>query len=243
MKAAFEGDLMPPRLQHGPGRNVRDGANNAIPRGSGSRMPDEHMGGSTRPKATAEGIVQAAERLFSQCGYHKATVAALAEGLGMSPANIYRFFRSKEDLRCAVVCRILDASYAMALRISRQSISAAMRIRQCLRAQHRIAAGLVAHRAMLHELIVLSLEHDRGLFDSHIARIGELLAAVIAEGIDGGEFAERAVQPISRVFIMATAKVWHPKLLSSAPCGAGSNPDDLIDFALGALKHSGGGGR
>lgn len=188
-----------------------------------------------RPRASAETIVQAAERLFSERGYHKATVAALAEGLGMSPANVYRFFHSKEDLRRAVVSRILDASYAMALSISRRPIDAASRIKRCLKLQHRITMDIVAHHGTMHELITLSLDQDRGLFDGHIARLGDLLASVIADGIESEEFAARDVQAISRIFIMATAKVWHPKLLSNLADGS-SDSCDLVDFTLCALR-------
>ncbi|MGO6907884.1 helix-turn-helix domain-containing protein, partial [Rhizobium ruizarguesonis] len=37
-------------------------------------------------------ILDAAERLFRHYGYSKTTVADIARDLGMSPANIYRFF-------------------------------------------------------------------------------------------------------------------------------------------------------
>ncbi len=40
-------------------------------------------------------ILDAAERLFRHYGYSKTTVADVARDLGMSPANIYRFFASR----------------------------------------------------------------------------------------------------------------------------------------------------
>ena len=39
-------------------------------------------------------ILDAAERLFKHYGYTKTNVADIARDLGMSPANIYRFFSS-----------------------------------------------------------------------------------------------------------------------------------------------------
>ena len=36
-----------------------------------------------------------AERLFGEIGFQKTTVVDIARELGMSPANVYRFFRAK----------------------------------------------------------------------------------------------------------------------------------------------------
>jgi DNA-binding NarL/FixJ family response regulator len=44
---------------------------------------------------------ETAERLFRQFGYQKTTVADIAAALGMSPANIYRFFASKAAIKDA----------------------------------------------------------------------------------------------------------------------------------------------
>jgi hypothetical protein len=41
-------------------------------------------------------IVQAAIRLHRQIGFKKTTVADIARGASMSPANVYRFFASKQ---------------------------------------------------------------------------------------------------------------------------------------------------
>jgi AcrR family transcriptional regulator len=41
-------------------------------------------------------ILEAAEKQFRRVGYHRTSVADIAAELGMSPANIYRFFPSDE---------------------------------------------------------------------------------------------------------------------------------------------------
>ena len=43
-----------------------------------------------------EQILVTAERLFREIGYQKTTVADIAKALRMSPANVYRFFDSKD---------------------------------------------------------------------------------------------------------------------------------------------------
>ena len=50
---------------------------------------------------TQERILVVAERLFREIGYQKTTVADIAKLLRMSPANVYRFFPSKDAIRQA----------------------------------------------------------------------------------------------------------------------------------------------
>ncbi len=47
---------------------------------------------------TRERIMIKADELFRQFGFVKTTVADIAAELGMSPANIYKFFSSKEAI-------------------------------------------------------------------------------------------------------------------------------------------------
>ena len=75
-------------------------------------------------------ILDCAERLFRHYGYGKTNVADIARELGMSPANIYRFFASKVEIHQAVCGRMLGASYKMAYEISRLPISAEERLRR-----------------------------------------------------------------------------------------------------------------
>ena len=57
-------------------------------------------------EATRCRIVDTAERLFRQFGYLKTTVGDIAAGLGMSSANIYRFFASKAAITEAVLQKL-----------------------------------------------------------------------------------------------------------------------------------------
>ena len=56
-------------------------------------IPPSQREGAQRCK-----IIATAEKLFREIGYQKTTVADIARALGMSPANVYRFFDSKKAL-------------------------------------------------------------------------------------------------------------------------------------------------
>jgi len=61
------------------------------------RMPKNSRRDQTRLR-----ILHKADELFHRLGFYKTTVADIARELEMSPANIYKFFSSKESLVQAV---------------------------------------------------------------------------------------------------------------------------------------------
>src|ERR1700730_7166329 len=75
-----------------------------------------------RPDDTRARIVEAAEALFRRLGYAKTAVADIAAELGMSPANVYRFFPSKNaiiEAICQVFLAQLDEKAWAAARVER----------------------------------------------------------------------------------------------------------------------------
>ncbi|WP_179213889.1 TetR/AcrR family transcriptional regulator [Rhizobium sullae] len=196
-------------------------------------MVIDGIGRPKRPRANAEMIIEASEHHFRQRGFDKTTVADIAKGLGMSPANVYRFFHSKEELRRAVFGRTLDSGYSRALSISKLPTSAASRIKRFLKLQHAMSINVIAYHRTVHELILLSFNRDRDLVDGHIARVSDVLASVIADGIDRGEFAPQDLSRLPTIFIMAAIKIWHPLLLSTC---RNDRPDELLDILCNALK-------
>ena len=58
----------------------------------------------TKPEDTKARIVEVAEKLFLRIGFAKTTVADIAAELEMSPANVYRFFSSKNAI-VEAICR------------------------------------------------------------------------------------------------------------------------------------------
>jgi AcrR family transcriptional regulator len=53
-------------------------------------------------------ILEAAEEQFRRVGYHRTSVADIAAQLGMSPANIYRFFPSRDAINEAICGRVVN---------------------------------------------------------------------------------------------------------------------------------------
>ena len=63
---------------------------------------------AARAEATRARIEAAAERLFRSMGYQKTAVADIARELGMSPANVYRFYPSKSAINEAIASQLVE---------------------------------------------------------------------------------------------------------------------------------------
>jgi AcrR family transcriptional regulator len=187
---------------------------------------------------TVTRILDSAERLFRYYGYAKTNVADIAKDLGMSPANIYRFFASKTEIQQALCGRMLATSYNQAFQIMHQPISATERLRQWIHAQHKMTLDVMLDDEKVHEMVVVAMERDWHVIDKHINRVHALAAEVIRQGIDAGEFPEQDADAASRCFGAATAILCHPQMV--AQCLAKTNratADELVEFALRGLQN------
>ncbi|APG88180.1 transcriptional regulator protein, TetR family (plasmid) [Sinorhizobium americanum CCGM7] len=182
-------------------------------------------------------ILDSAERLFRHYGYTKTNVADIARDLGMSPANIYRFFSSKTEIHQALCARMLEASYQQASEICRLPVSATERLRRYVLAQHRMTVETMLDEQKVHEMVVVAIEQEWHVIEKHLDRIDKLLAGVIREGIEAGEFAKQDAGVAARCFGASIVTLCHPQIV--AQCLAKENrptPDELIEFAIKALK-------
>src|SRR3954453_760196 len=85
---------------------------------------------TARAEATRARIEETAERLFRSMGYQKTAVADIARELGMSPANVYRFFPSKSAINEAIAERLLGGMVAEYEAIAAGPGSASSRLRR-----------------------------------------------------------------------------------------------------------------
>src|ERR1700755_1167522 len=79
-------------------------------------------------------IVETAEALFRRLGFAKTAVADIAAELGMSPANVYRFFPSKNAIVEAICTRCLVEMENEIRVISAKPLTARERIFELFRA-------------------------------------------------------------------------------------------------------------
>ena len=86
----------------------------------------------TKPDDTRARIMETAEALFRRLGFAKTAVADIAAELKMSPANIYRFFESKNAIVEAICRRCLSEVEEKAWAVARSKTSAAQRLERLI---------------------------------------------------------------------------------------------------------------
>lgn len=188
---------------------------------------------------TVTRILDSAEKLFRHYGYAKTNVADIAKDLGMSPANVYRFFASKVEIHQAICARLLRTVQALAeLILNQDDMSVEARLRQWILAMHKITVETMMDQEKVHEMVIVALERDWHVVDAHIDRLNLIVAEVIREGILAGEFPEQDPHSAARCFSASTVLLCHPQMV--AQCLAKPNratPEELVEFAIRALKH------
>src|SRR5436190_21025718 len=82
-------------------------------------------------------ILEVAEEHFRRIGYQKTSVADIAFELGMSPANVYRFFPSRDAINKSIYGRVLNEVSDVAVAIACTNAPAMEKLDQLLTAVHR----------------------------------------------------------------------------------------------------------
>ena len=114
----------------------------------------------SKPDDTRERIMATAEALFRRLGFAKTAVADIAAELHMSPANVYRFFDSKNAIVEAICRRCLSEIEGKAWAVARSKGAASARMERLILeilAYHK--ENLVTeHR--VNEMVVAAIEQN-----------------------------------------------------------------------------------
>lgn len=184
-----------------------------------------------------ERILDAAERLFKHYGYSKTNVADIARDLSMSPANIYRFFSSKAEIHQALARRMLGVQYAALKENAATPGSAEERLRSHLALMHRITIETMLEEERVHEMVLVALDQQWAVIEEHLDRIRHLLAGIIREGIEAGEFRPQDPMVAAECFMCFGVTLCHPQLVAKKGRGeVDAEPAVLADYMIRALR-------
>jgi AcrR family transcriptional regulator len=173
---------------------------------------------SRRPQSTEKTvsrILEAAEEQFRRMGYAKTAVADIARALGMSPANIYRFFPSKSAINEAICEKHFAEVHGILRGIMGEDRPAAGRIERFVIELHRYNKARCVSERRLHDMVQAGIDENWAAVERHIAAIHAMVAELVADGVARGEFA-RGVEPVdaSNAICTACTGVLHPTLIA-----------------------------
>ena len=192
------------------------------------------------PDETRQCILVAAWDLFRQVGFRKTTVADIAGALGMSSANIYRFFASKDALTEAI-CRNMLGSLLETVRAAAAAPgTASERIGSVLMILHRNHRDQMTHQKRVHEVVAVAMEENWGAIEEFLNACEALVGDLVAEGQAAGEFGPGDPAMLGKRTMEACAGALHPILIAKCS-GDGVDVDaiarEIVAFALRALAN------
>ncbi|MGU3540701.1 TetR/AcrR family transcriptional regulator [Methylobacterium sp. A54F] len=181
-------------------------------------------------------ILATAERFFREIGYQKTTVADIAKTLRMSPANVYRFFESKKAINEAVVERVTREVEALIAAIAEApGLAAPERIAAIMRALHVDCLERCTENPRIHEMVEAAMTESWDVCRHHVARIGAVLARVIADGAARGDFETDDPAVTALCVQAALVRYSHPVMVSQYANVPAPPLDAMIDFVLRGL--------
>jgi AcrR family transcriptional regulator len=189
----------------------------------------------TAASAVRPDIIRAATRVFSERGYHAASMTEIAEAVGMRKPSLYHHVRKKEDLLFAIHEQLIDELIESTMSVFSTSMSPSEKLAGVLRvtmsfvARHRdgVTVFLQERRAVSgerwSELVV-----KRDFYEQMVSRI-------IAEGIGAEGFIE--VPPaIAARAVLAMANWGYTWFDPDGPLSADEVSEIFATIALKGLE-------
>lgn len=170
-----------------------------------------------RPGAHTESmrarILELAEEHFRRIGHHKTSVADIASELGMSRANVYRFFPSRDAIKESICRRVLNGTAEVAFTIARRSAPPLEKLEELLTAVHHHNKTKLLNDRRMHDLIVAAMQENRPVIKAHTEQMVTIFEAIIREGIEAGAFEVEDPAAAARAVKTAFMPFFHPILI------------------------------
>jgi AcrR family transcriptional regulator len=168
----------------------------------------------TKPDDTRARIMQTADALFRRLGFAKTAVADIASELGMSPANVYRFFSSKNAIVEAICKHCLSEVEEASWVIARSKASAAERM-------ERLVLGILAYHMenfasdqRVNEMVVAAIESSWDAIKAHKQVMHNVAEVILRDGIAAGEFESVDPRETAELIMRSVVVFTHPLVLS-----------------------------
>ena len=141
------------------------------------------------PYETRQRILETAEEHFRRIGYQKTAVADIASTLGMSAANIYRFFPSKAAINECICRRVLEDVMDLAFRIAQTGGSPAERLERLLVEVHLHHRRTMIKEKRVHDMVAAAMTENWENVEAFKQRFAAVIEGLIREGNTAGDFA------------------------------------------------------
>ena len=173
-----------------------------------------HAQPRAKPDDTRARIIETAEALFRRLGFAKTAVADIAGELGMSPANVYRFFPSKNAIVEAICQRCLSELDEKAWAVARSRASAGARIERLFLEIMKYHLENLIEEKRVNDIVLVAMENNWDAVQAHMERIRAIIEVILRDGIESGEFERVEPHETSLLIKKAMVAFCHPLMLA-----------------------------
>lgn len=167
-----------------------------------------------KPDDTRARILETAEALFRRLGYAKTAVSDIATELGMSPANVYRFFPSKNAIVDAICRRCLSEVEEKAWAVARSKGPAGQRVERLILEILAYHKENLLEEKRVHDMVLVAMEQNWGAILTHKETMRTVVEVILRDGIEAGEFAPVDPREASHILMRSLAVFCHPVLIA-----------------------------
>jgi AcrR family transcriptional regulator len=138
---------------------------------------------------TAQIILKAAVNRFSEYGYNKTTMAEIAEDADMSAANIYRYYKSKEDIAAACAKSRMSEKIDVLKNIVRNTnLNATEKLEKFVLVTLQLSQEAALENRKIDEVCAAITKNKPELIYEKMSNTNALLVEILSYGNQTGEF-------------------------------------------------------
>jgi AcrR family transcriptional regulator len=168
---------------------------------------------------TTQKILDAARAHVRRFGEAKTNVVDIARALGTSHTTIYRHFRSKAEVFDAIVVAAMRDEEELACTFVGGTQPATERLSGLVLALHRRKRERFGNDPEVYQLYRRVVDERPGIVRGYAAAMTQLVAAIIADGVQQGEFKIDNVAAAAEVVRDAVTVFVHPAHVEAAARG------------------------
>lgn len=168
----------------------------------------------TKPDDTRARIMDTAEVLFRRLGYAKTAVADIAAELDMSPANVYRFFPSKNAIVEAICQRFLKELEEKAWAVARSRGPASRRLERLFLEILAYHKENMLTEQRVNDIVLAAMELSWDAIRKHKESMHTIVEVLLRDGIVAGEFENVDPGQTATQIMQAMVNYCHPVLLA-----------------------------
>jgi AcrR family transcriptional regulator len=137
---------------------------------------------------TRDEILEAAAQIFSQKGFHAASMQDIAQAVNLKKASLYHHVNNKQEILVAILDQALDLLIERMTEVMARPLSPAEKLRQ---AMISYLQAMLEHRELASVLLLEHRSLEPALHARHVPRrdrFEQLWRDLIQEGLDQGVF-------------------------------------------------------